>query len=205
MPPSLQTHAFSSVWLYFSALEKPSKEDPQSSSVQRCVLFSFSRLDRVSAAPPQQAPPALSRQVQSLSRRGHSGALPAHAGALPARTAPITAIGLSLRDAALSQPPAGAGRARERRCEGRAGSGHGHGHSLRGDVEADIPVLPQHVQYSAHGRHPPRGVRAPPWQRDGWVVPRAPAAAAIGCGERARTGARPGSSPGSAEAPKSET
>lgn len=145
--------------------------------------------------PTQQAVPAPSRQVKSLFRHRHTGALPAHAGALPPCTAPIPMVGLSLRDAAHGQPPTGAGRARERRCEGRAGSGHGH--SLRRDVEADIPVLPQHVQCPAHGRHSPRRVRAPPWQRrggeGGWclALPRRPGLAAAPHAGSARAVAPP--------------
>lgn len=73
--------------------------------------------------------------------------------------------------------------------------GQGQRHSLRGDVEADIPVLPQHVQHHAHGWRPrgraPLPPPSPPAAVATGAVPRAPAAIGIGCGA-ARGGERGG-------------
>lgn len=108
-------------------------------------------------------------------------------------------------------PPAGrprsgllavAGRARKPCCKGRAGQRH----SLRGDVEADVSVLPQHVQHRAHGCPPSRGAPLPPTSPRAAVatgaVSRAPAAIGIGCGPaRGRGRGVPALPPGLAPPP----
>lgn len=106
---------------------------------------------------------------------------PATLAKLPASIAPLMAAALSL----LTD----AGRVRKPCCKGRAGQRH----SLRGDVEADISVLPQHIQHRAHGCRPrrtPLPLASPRAAVATGVVSCAPAAIGIGCGA-ARGGVRP--------------